>query len=49
MFDNDKINSIVKVYNIENNRSNLTYKEYYILLTLLLYSVDKIANIAGHF
>jgi adenine-specific DNA methylase len=35
--------------NIENNKSNLTDKEYYILLASLLYSVDKIANTVGHF
>jgi adenine-specific DNA-methyltransferase len=35
--------------NIENNKSNLTDKECYILLALLLYSVSKIANIVEHF
>lgn len=35
--------------NIEENRTNLTEKEYYILLASLLYSVDKIANTVGHY
>jgi adenine-specific DNA-methyltransferase len=35
--------------NIENNKSNLTDKENYILLASLLYSADKIANTVGHF
>jgi len=35
--------------NIEENRNNLTEKEYYILITSLLYSIDKIANTVGHY
>ena len=35
--------------NIENNKRNLTQKEYYILIASLLYSVDKIANTVGHY
>jgi len=35
--------------NIEENRSNLTDKEYYILVSSLLYSIDKIANTVGHY
>jgi adenine-specific DNA-methyltransferase len=35
--------------NIENNKINLTDKEYYILIASLIYSVDKIANTVGHF
>lgn len=35
--------------NIEENRDNLTEKEYYILITSLLYSIDKIANTVGHY
>jgi len=34
---------------IENMRLELTNKEYSILLTSLLYSIDKIANTVGHF
>ncbi|VVH63437.1 DNA repair protein RadC, partial [uncultured Gammaproteobacteria bacterium] len=35
--------------NIEQNRGNLTYKEYCILITSLLYSIDRIANTVGHY
>ena len=35
--------------NIEENKSLLTEKEYYILLASLLYSTDKIANTVGHY
>lgn len=35
--------------NIEENKNNLTDKEYYILITSLLYSIDKIANTVGHY
>lgn len=35
--------------NIEENKNNLTNKEYYILITSLLYSIDKIANTVGHY
>ncbi|MFH0828212.1 MAG: DNA repair protein RadC [Candidatus Omnitrophota bacterium] len=35
--------------NIEENKNNLTNKEYYILLSSLLYSIDKIANTVGHY
>ena len=34
---------------IENRRSDLTSKEYAILLASLIYSIDKIANTVGHF
>ncbi len=35
--------------NIEENKNILTAKEYYILITSLLYSIDKIANTVGHY
>ena len=35
--------------NIEENKSILTAKEYYILIASLLYSIDKIANTVGHY
>ncbi len=35
--------------NIEENRNNLTDKEYYILIASLLYSIDKVANTVGHY
>lgn len=35
--------------NIEENKKNLTEKEYYILVASLLYSIDKIANTVGHY
>jgi adenine-specific DNA-methyltransferase len=35
--------------NIEENKENLTEKEYNILIASLLYSVDKIANTVGHY
>lgn len=35
--------------NIEENKNNLTNKEYYILISSLLYSIDKIANTVGHY
>ncbi len=35
--------------NIEENKKNLTEKEYYILIASLLYSIDKIANTVGHY
>ena len=35
--------------NIEENKSRLTAKEYYILTASLLYSADKIANTVGHY
>ena len=35
--------------NIEQNKENLTNREYNILLASLLYSVDKIANTVGHY
>jgi len=35
--------------NIEENKKNLTRKEYYILIASLLYSIDKIANTVGHY
>jgi len=34
---------------IEKRRGNLTEKEYYVLVTSLLYAVDKIANTVGHY
>lgn len=34
---------------IEKNKKNLTEREYYILISSLLYSVDKIANTVGHY
>lgn len=35
--------------NIEENKNKLTEREYYVLLSSLLYSVDKIANTVGHY
>ena len=35
--------------NIEKNKNNLTEREYYMLITSLLYSADKIANTVGHY
>jgi adenine-specific DNA-methyltransferase len=35
--------------NIEENKKNLTEKEYCILITSLLYSIDRIANTVGHY
>ena len=35
--------------NIEENKKNLTEKEYYMLIASLLYTADKIANTVGHF
>lgn len=34
---------------IENNKEKLSLKEYYILLTSLMYEADKVANTCGHF
>jgi len=35
--------------NIEENKNNLTEREYYILISSLIYTADKIANTVGHF
>ena len=35
--------------NIEDNKEGFTQKEYNILITSLIYSVDKIANTVGHY
>lgn len=35
--------------NIEENREKLTEREYHMLISSLLYSVDKIANTVGHY
>ena len=35
--------------NIEENKNNLTEKEYFMLIASLLYTADKIANTVGHF
>ena len=35
--------------NIEENKDNLTEREYNMLLSSLLYSIDKIANTVGHY
>ncbi len=35
--------------NIEENKNNLTDREYYMLIASLLYAVDKIANTVGHY
>ena len=34
---------------IEKQKKNLTNREFYILLTSLIYETDKIANTCGHF
>lgn len=35
--------------NLESEKSNLTDREYYAILTSLMYATDKIANTVGHF
>lgn len=35
--------------NIKENKKNLTEREYYMLISSLLYSTDKIANTVGHY
>lgn len=35
--------------NVEENKNNLTNREYYMLVASLLYAVDKIANTVGHY
>lgn len=35
--------------NIEENKKNLTEREYHMLISSLLYSIDKIANTVGHY
>ncbi|MDA3839888.1 MAG: DNA repair protein RadC [Patescibacteria group bacterium] len=35
--------------NIEENKANLTSKEYHMLIASLLYTIDKIANTVGHY
>jgi adenine-specific DNA-methyltransferase len=35
--------------NIEENKNNLTEREYFMLIASLLYATDKIANTVGHF
>jgi len=35
--------------NIEENKKNLTEREYHMLISSLIYSVDKIANTVGHY
>lgn len=35
--------------NLDENKENLTDREYYMLLASLLYSIDKIANTVGHY
>lgn len=34
---------------IEDNKDNLTHKEYCILIATLIYNIDKLANTVGHF
>jgi adenine-specific DNA-methyltransferase len=34
---------------IESRRQSLSFREYCILLTILIYNIDKIANTVGHF
>jgi len=46
--DSAKIIGFVRE-NIEENRKNLMEREYYILISSLLYSIDKIANTVGHY
>ena len=48
----DKLNAKLIGYireDLENRKENLTDKEYSILLTSLIYNIDKIANTVGHF
>ncbi len=46
--DSAKIIGFVRE-NIEENKKNLTEREYHMLISSLLYSVDKIANTVGHY
>lgn len=46
--DNAKLIGFIRE-DIENIKNKLTKKEYYILLTSLIYSFDKIANTVGHY
>ncbi len=47
-YNNAKIIGCIRE-DIENRKQNLTEKEYCILLTTLIYNIDKIANTVGHF
>ncbi|MHB1681037.1 MAG: Dam family site-specific DNA-(adenine-N6)-methyltransferase [bacterium] len=47
-YNNAKIIGYIRD-DIENKKQNLTEKEYCILLTTLIYNIDKIANTVGHF
>ena len=46
--ENAKIIGFIRE-DIEAQKSNLTEKEYCILLAILIYNIDKIANTVGHF
>lgn len=49
-FDNDSAKKIGFIrQDIEDNKDNLTEKEYNILLSSLIYSIDSIANTVGHY
>jgi adenine-specific DNA-methyltransferase len=49
-FDNNNAKIIGYIReDVENRKSTLTEKEYSILLTTLIYNIDKIANTVGHF
>lgn len=49
-FDRDIAKLVGYIRNdIEKNRNKLTIREYFILLTTLIYAIDKIANTVGHY
>jgi len=47
-YENAKLIGYIR-QDIENQKNNLTEKEYCILLATLIYNIDKIANTVGHF
>lgn len=46
--DSSKIIGFVRD-DVEQNKNNLTDREYYMLIASLLYAVDKVANTVGHY
>lgn len=47
-YQNSKLIGFIRE-DIENQKDHLTEKEYNILLAILIYNIDKIANTVGHF
>lgn len=47
-YQNSKLIGYIRE-DIEKQKNNLTEKEYNVLLTTLIYNIDKIANTVGHF